>query len=1037
MLGWLICAPKLNQMKPNYLLQTKTLISCVAMAVASNSAYAQVTTTDPDTASVGEVVVTALGIKKDKKKLGFAVSEIKGESLVKARETNVLDNMVGKVAGLTIGQSAELLGNSQVVLRGSDIRRGQSVLYVVDGIPINSDAYNLSPDDIEKVTVLMGPAAAALYGYRGQNGAIVITTKKGTKGGVSVDFNSSTMIENGFLTIPKVQDEYGPGDHGNYSFVDGLGGGINDGDHDVWGPKLNGQLLAQYDSEIDPVTGKPIPKPFVARGKNNLERFLQPGILNTNNFSIASSTDKVDIRFSFSNLNQRGIVPNTGLSSNTFNISNTVRFSDRFRMNATVNYNRQATDNINDVVYGPNSLIYNIVIWQGADWDVMSDDIRGIWQPGKEGVQSVHSEYKRYQNPWFVAYKWLRGHYKNDLYGYTSFDYDITKDLNLMVRSSATTYDVLRTEKMPFSAHPYGREENRGDYREDRRAMFEMNNEFLFNYTKKRGELDIHASLGGNRRDFNYTSSWTTTDYLNVPEVYNFANSANPVRSFNFNSSMAVNSLYALADIGYKYIFVNLGARMDQLSTMPADNNSFVYPSASLSFLPTELFTKLKSKTLNFWKLRASFAQVKGGLTTPLISQAGSTLGYGSNYSTPYDGPAYVNAGIYNTPLSYNGKPSANYTNVLPNASLAPFERVDFEFGTEVRMFKNRLSVDATYYVYNDGPGIFSRTVSEATGYTNQVVNGIETQRKGWEVSFKGDVIKARKEGAFTWNSMLNLSRYREYLTAVYGDVNEISANYFVSDNSGNRFLKVGDRIDALYTNGFARDKEGKLINDAGGRPIVLPKGQLQGYTLPDLVIGFYNQFTYKNFTIGLQFDGRIGGLLVNQIQRQTFRGGRHIETVQDNLTDANGNSMANAREADTRGEKTWLGEGVQVASGSIKYDPITGEITNYDELTFKSNETQTYLQDYVSRYYGQFEPNIMKKDYMKLRELTITYNIPTSFMGKTFKGASVSLVGRNLIYFAKGLNDLDLDQFPGMTGYSALQSPTMRRYGVNINLTF
>ncbi len=495
--------------------------------------------------------------------------------------------------------------------------------------------------------------------------------------------------------------------------------------------------------------------------------------------------------------------------------------------------------------------------------------------------------------------------------------------------------------------------------------------------------------------------------------------------------------MYALADIGSKYLFINLGARMDQLSTMPAGSNSFVYPSASLSFLPTELFTGLKSKNLSFWKLRASFAQVKGGLTSPTISQAGNTLGYGSNYNSPYDGPAYVNAGIYNTPLLYNGKPSANFTNVLPNASLAPFQRTDFEFGTEARVLNNRLGIEATYYIYNDGPGIFSRTISEATGYTNQVVNGIETQRKGWEVSFKGDVIKARKSGGLSWNSMLNLSRYREYLTAVYGDVDQIAANYFVSDNSSNRFLQVGDRIDALYTNGFARTPDGQLINDAGGRPIVLPKGQFQGYTLPDLVLGFYNQFTVKNFTIGLQFDGRIGGLIVNQIQRQTFRGGRHIETVQENLKDANGVSMASAREADTRGEKTWLGEGVQVSSGSIQYDPITGEIVNYGDLAFKSNETKTYLQDYISRYYGQFEANIMRKDYMKLRELTVTYNIPTAKMGKTFKAASVSLVGRNLLYFAKGLDDLDMDQFPGMTGYSALQSPTMRRYGININLTF
>ncbi len=1025
-------------MKRNHqLLKMLTISILSALGLASLKGQTTEPTKTGDTSAVGEVIVTALGIKKEKKKLGFAVSEIQGSTLVKARETNVLDNMIGKVAGLTIGQNSELLGNSQVVLRGSDIRRGQNVLFVVDGIPINSDAYNLSPDDIEKVSVLMGPAAAALYGYRGQNGAIVITTKRGSKSGVSVEVNTSTIMENGFLTIPKVQDEYGPGDHGQYGFVDGLGGGNNDGDYDVWGPKLNGQLIAQYDSPVDPVTGKKIPTPFIARGKNNLQRFLQPGLLNTNNFSISSSSDKSDIRFSFSNLNQRGIVPNTGLNSNTFNITGSTRLNNRFKFNASINYNRQSTENINDVVYGPNSLIYNIVIWQGADWDVNADDIRGIWQPGKEGVQSIHSEYKRYQNPWLVAYKWLRGHYKNDLYGYTSLEWDINDDLNLLVRSSATTYDILRTEKMPFSAHPYGREENRGDYREDRRAMFEMNNEFLFNYNKKVSRLDVHASLGGNRRDFTYNSSWATTDYLNVPEVYNFANSSNPVRVFNFNSRMAVNSLYALADVGSKWLFLNLGVRMDQLSTLPSGNNSFVYPSASLSFLPTDLLENIKSKTLSFWKLRASFAQVKGGLTAPTISQAGNTLGYGSNYNSPYDGPAYINSGIYNTPLSYNGRPSANFTNVLPNASLQPFNRTDIEFGTELRMFKNRLSVEATYYIYNDGPGIFQRTISEATGYTNQIVNGIETQRKGWEVSFKGDFIKAKKANGISWDGMLNLSRYREYLTGIYNGVDKIASNYFVSDNSANRFLKVGDRIDALYTGGFARTPDGKLINDAGGRPIVLPKGQFQGYTLPDLVIGFYNKINYKNWSLGIQLDGRIGGLIVNQIQRQTFRGGRHIETVQDNMTDANGNSMASAREADTKGEKTWLGEGVQVASGTVKFDPETGEIINYGELTFQDNATKTYLQDYVSRYYGQFESNIVKKDFMKLREIILTYNMPAKMLGKTFKGASVSFVARNVLFFAKGLNDLDLDQFPGMTGYSALQSPTMRRYGININFTF
>ena len=1022
-------------------MQKITLLSarklCIAIiAIATTSTLTAQTDDFTDTAKVDEVVVTALGIKKDKKKLGFAVQEVNGSDLVKAKEPNVMNSLVGRVAGLTIGQSAEILGSPTVVLRGSDINRGQSVLFVIDGIPINSDAYNLAPDDIDKVTVLKGPAAAALYGYRGQNGAIVITTKKGSQRGVTVEFNSSNMMEQGFLTIPKVQDAYGPGDHGKYSFTDGKGGGLNDGDYDVWGPKFEGQLISQYDSPVDPITGVRGATPWTARGKDNLNRFLQTGAVTSNNFSIAHSSEKADVRFSFSNMYQQGIVPNTSLTSQTFNLSNTIRFNDKLRMDANINYNRQSTPNIPDVSYGPNSIIYNMTIWGGADWDVSAPDIRGIWAPGKEGVQSVFAEYQRYHNPWFMSEKWLRGHYKNDIYGYTSLNYQITPDLNLMARTSATTYNLLRTEKMPFSAHPYGREEGRGDYREDRRDMFEMNNEFMFNYKKTVRKINIDASLGGNRRDFQYNSSWATTDYLNVPEVYTFANSANPVKINNFASSMAVSSLYALADIGGNGFNVNLTARMDNISTFPSESNSYVYPSASASLIPTELFSKLKSKDFSFWKVRASIAQVKGGLTNPNIGPAGSTIGYGSTYSSPYNGPSYTNSSVYGTPLLYNNKPSANFTNTLSNSGLEPFSRTNIEFGTDMRILNNRIGIEATYFLYNDGPGIFQRTISEATGYTNQLVNGIETQRRGWELTINADVVKAKKAGDFEWNTSANFSSYREYLTAVYGDVNEIASNFFVGDNRGDRVIKVGERIDGIYASSFARKGDGTIINDAGGRPIVLPKGKLLGYALPDMVWGMSNKMKYKNFTIAFQLDGRFGGSIVNQIQRQTFRGGRNEETALNNLKDANGLGMGDARYQDYKGNKAWVGEGSQIVSGKPVYDD-NGQITNEAELTFKDNDTKTYLQDYVSRYYGQYEANLMSKSYMKLREISISYNIPTSKMGKTFKSATISLIARNVLYFAGGNNDLDLDQFPGLTGYSSLQSPTLRRYGVNVNLVF
>lgn len=370
---------------------------------------------------LGEVTVAALGISREKKSLGYAVQEVSGDELLKAREPNPINSLTGKVAGLTIGASPELLGAPNISLRGSN------PIFVVDGVPVNSDTWNISADDIESYTVLKGPAAAALYGFRSKDGVIMITTKRGTKDkrGVSVEFNSSQMIESGFNAIPTVNFEYGPGDHGRYAFFDGRGNGTNDGDYDIWGPRFEGQLIPQYDSPIDPVTGERIPTPWIARGVDNLERFLRPGMLSTNNLSIASSSERMDTRFSTSYNYQQGMVPNTQLNGLNFNVSNNLRFNNRVSLESNINYNRQFTDNIPDIQYGPNSMIYNIILWGGADWDV--DDMKDYWQEGKEGVQQIYAEYQRYNNPWFMAQEWLRGHYKTDVYGQTALNWKIAK----------------------------------------------------------------------------------------------------------------------------------------------------------------------------------------------------------------------------------------------------------------------------------------------------------------------------------------------------------------------------------------------------------------------------------------------------------------------------------------------------------------------------------------------------------------------------------------------------------------------------------
>lgn len=979
---------------------------------------------------LNEVVVTALGIRKETRKLGYAIQEVKGADLVKAREPNAVNSLTGKVAGLTVGASAELLGAPAFILRGSDPRRGQSPIFVVDGIPINSDTWNISADDIESFTILKGPAASALYGYRGQNGAIIINTKKGSrdKRGFSIEYNSSTMFEKGFNAIPKVQDEYGPGDHGKYAFVDGRGGGLNDGDYDIWGPKFEGQLIPQYDSPVDPVTGIRRGTPWTARGKNNLQRFLQTGILSSNNIAVSSSTEKADLRFSVTHTYQRGMVPNTRLNMTNFNISNTIRFSNRVKLESNINYSRQFTPNIPDVTYGPNSVIYNITIWGGADWNI--NDMKNYWQPGKEGVQSIFAEYQRYHNPYFMSNEWLRGHYKNDLYGYTTLTCKILDNLELTARTGVTTYDVQRSEKMPFSAHPYGREEGKGDYREDKRSLFENNSDVLLSYSNNElmKGLDMKLSVGGNLRSFKYNSSFATTDYLNVPGVYNFANSRNPVKLYNFDSKMQVQSAYYSADFGYKdYINLALTGRWDKLSTLPNGKNTYFYPSASVSSVVSK-YVPLP-ELISFLKIKGSAANVKGGLTSPSIGPAAYPIGYGSPFITSYEGPTYENTAAYNTPLVYNNQPAAYYSNTINNPGLKPFSRTNFEGGMDIRFLKNRIGLDVTYFVYKDGPGIFQRDVSEATGYVKEIVNGIETKRRGWEISVNGNILKPKETNKLKWDVLVNWSTYKETLAGIFPGVNALASNFFIGDNRGDRLIKTGDRVDAIYGATFARTPDGQLINDAGGRPVVLPRGQKLGYANPDWVWAINNKFSWKQLSFSFQFDGRVGGKLVDYIQRQNFRGGRNLETIQG--------KMGEARYQDYLGIKSWIGDGVVISNGAtIQYD-ANGNISNYSALQFAPNNIKTYLQDYISRYYAQEEANIVSKTFGKLREVTIGYSLPEKITTKTpFRQVNISLVARNLLYFSKA-KDVDLDQYAGMSAYSNLQTPTAKRYGININITF
>lgn len=1010
-----------------------------------------------DTKELTEVVVTALGIKKETKRLGYSVQEIKGAELTKAREPNAINGLTGKIAGLNVGINQELLATPTVLLRGSPIN-----FYVVDGIPINSNTQNISTDDIETYTVLKGPTAAALYGSRGINGALLITTKRGkneTKG-FKIELNSSTQFNNGFIAIPKVQNNYGGGDNDKYAFGDGSGGGVNDGDYDVWGPRLNaGLLLPQYDGVNDPTksytttfkdgstfTGHINPTPWVSRGINNLEGFLQTGLLTSNNISVSSASEKSNVRMSVTHGYQRGITPNTGLNTANFNLLAGYNLTKKLKVEGNINYSRQFSKNTPDVSYGPNSIIYSVDIWTGADWNI--NDARNYWQPGKEGIQSSFVEYKRYHNPWFQSYEWLRGHYKNDIYSWGAFTYSPNKDFDITLRSNITTYDLSRTEKEPFSAHPYGDEHNHGNYREDHRNLFENNTDLLLKYNFNNianSGLTINALAGGTLRTMKYSSNFSSTDQLLIHDVYTFQNTINPLRSFNFNSDLITTSAYASADVTFKNFFtVAATARSEKTSAL--QNQSYFYPSVTVS-TPVSDYIKLP-EAISFLKLRASYANVRDGGTSPFIGPAGYPVGYGQAYQTTYGGPEYNGSQpAYNLGKSYGNITSASAPTRAIDPNLVSSSRTNYEGGVDMRFLKNRLGFSGTYFVYKDGPKIFPQGQSETNGSAQTfITNGFATKRSGFEISVNGAAISSK---AFNWDILANVGAYKEVYDAF--------PNGLVTYN---QFFKVGDRVDKLYGSMEAQTADGKVIHDASGLPRYLPVAQYLGNADPNFSWGLNNKFRYKAVTLSFQFDGMVGGKIQDRVYRKLVEGGRGL------VTDEGIIGQARLYESEHWGDASFKGsvfpdgtpmlghDGVTLATDAqgnltgpaIKFDPISGVITNLSDLKLAPNTTPVkYVQDYVNNFYNDPQHTVISKTYAKLREVVVGYALPTSFANKLkLSRVEVSFVGRNLLYFfKKGYKDIDVDQYPGrdQNGNANreynLQTPTTRSYGFNLNVVY
>ena len=932
--------------------------------------------------SLNEIVVTALNIKKSEEQIGYAVQEVKGKDLVKTQEPNIVANLTGKVAGLTVFNSTDFFADEFFTIRG------ERPLIVIDGVPNTStNLWELNGNDIESINVLKGPPASALYGSIGRNGAIMITTKRGSKDGkVTVEVSSNTMFQTEFLRIPETQSVYGSGRNGVYRFSDGSGSG-QEGSGFSWGPRLDKPdpttpsgfvELVQYNSPVDPVTGERIPLPWISRGENNLDNFFRTGIINNNSVSVTAGNEKRNIRVSLGNRYQRGIVPNTELNNSNFSIAGGFK-QKKLTIDASLNYNKQQSDNIPEVAFSSQSFIYNLALWMGSNVDV--NDLKDYWVPGEVGFQQRHYSTSFYNNPHFVANEFNRGYYRDVTYGQVFLSYDFTDDLNLNVRNGFNYFSLDRTTKQPIS---FVRDFNRtqGNFSQSYNSSFEFNTDIYLNFKKDLTEdISIESTAGVSNLYRSNTASSVSTNGLNVPNFYNIANSRNALIGSNFESESRISSAYATLDVSFlNSLYLGFTGRNDWVTTLPKENNSFFYPSVSLSYVASKMF-ELPELISNL-RLRGSWAEVSNG-------------SFGGTYS-------HIES--YNSAINWQNNASLVFPGNLISPDLNPQTSSAFEGGLVLGLFNNRLSFDTNFIFVRNFNNLTNVPISVASGFSSRLINANEFEKRGFELMTR--VTPIRNED-FGWDITLNLSQYRTYISQI--DQGE---------NIGQ--LVEGDRVDKLFTTVWQETPDGRPIIGNNGFNIRDPFNRHFGYRDPDWVYGFLNNFKYKNFNLFIGIDGRIGGLAESRTIRNMWWSGVHPGSI---------NAF---RAASARGVSNFIADGVVVVGGSVEYD-TAGNIIN-DTREYATNTQVVNYEDYMTTYHSRAYGNhYYDMSFLKLREVSLSYNFPSDMLKNTFlEAATVSLIGRNLALWAK------VDYIDPDSGIDTnLQTPSMRNFGIHFNAKF
>lgn len=1009
---------------------TRLLISYISLMAKEVAIAPQVSVTlKSDTHLLDEVVVTALGISREKKALGYTAQEVKQDALVQGKDNNLLNSLSGKIAGVRITNTQGDVGSSRIVIRGETSIAGENQpLFIVDGIPVDNSQLNarssgrdfknaiadLNPEDIKTLTVLKGPNAAALYGARAAHGAIVITTKGGDKRqkGIGITLHSSTQVS--FVaTLPEFQNLFGQGAGGRFSYVDGKGAGVNDGVDESWGPRLDiGLLIPQFDSPLD-ADGNRVATPWVSH-PNNVRDYFRMGISTNNGISVARGDDKYQFRVGYNYEKQVSIVPDAGTNKTNISLNTDYHLAKWIVVGATANY----------IVYTAPSLPGSATP-SGSNVRSNSPMLQFLWFGRQVDTNSLKADYTRnwnssyYDNPFWSASYNTQSQERHRLIGDLHAEFRLTDGLNVRFRTSTDWYNDRRKSKVKWGSagagSPYG------SYAEDAYTVKENNTEVLATYIKQLNKnWGIDALLGFNVRNKQYENNYQAAPRLAVADLYTLTNSRDPLISSNDFYRLRQYGLYGSIQLDYRrWAFLNITGRNDWSSTLPVDNNSYFYPSVTASVLLSEAFG-WRSKAVNYLKIRGGWSQVGA------------------------DANPYQLATVFTSETAFNGNPLQSSSTIGMNPNLKPEKTSSIEAGFEAAFWDNRLYLDFTYYKTDSRNQILKLATTAASGYTSQVRNAGHIRNRGYEIQLGAVPIQTSK--GFRWNLDLNYGANSSKVVKL--DDEGLITSYQLYSSGIQILASVGEAYGTLFGTSYVRDANGNVVVDANGLPKISTTNKTLGKFTPDWTGGISNTFSYRSLSLSFLIDASVGGSIFSN----TNKTGKYTGVLANTLSGRDAEHGGLWYYTAAMGNNVRLPESpsYSVSSDGLYYAQVNGQSTRVyqDGIMVEGvtesgskNEEVVSAEKYYHRIYSIAEANVYDASYVKLREVALSYRLPRLWTQKLhLQEASVTLTGRNLWTIYKSVPNIDPESAlttGNAQGVEAYSLPTTRSFGVNLSVKF